>query len=186
MSSGSYRVLGIDPGTRHMGTAVLQGGELLHHSVIDVSGDGRRATLEATRRRVGILLDAYGPAELAIEQTFFARGPEASLLRLVTEEIMRLAASSGARVTAIAPTSVKKAVAGNGHASKRAVAAAVCKSWPQLRAFTGCGRLWKDRYHSNMFDAIAVAVVAASRRPARAHESTSSRGQLGGAQDDEF
>lgn len=153
------RVLGLDPGTKHMGAAVLEGHELIYKDVLDLARRSPRGTLARTREVADRVVSDFKPELLVIEQTFFNKGRYATLLRMVTDEITALAEQRGLEVLSLAPSTVKKAMTGNGHASKRDVAKVVCKGYPDLRAFVGCDRRWKERYHSNMFDAIAVAAV---------------------------
>ena len=157
---GPIRTLGIDPGSRYLGTAIIEGRELVHHCVFDISERSTQRSLAVSRRIVERLIQAYRPRTLAIEKTFFTKGRHAALLRLVTDEIQDCARVMGASIDAIAPSSIKKAISGNGHASKRQVAESVCAVYPQLRAYLGARRKWQARFHSNMFDAVATALVS--------------------------
>ncbi len=167
------RILAVDPGTHYMGTAVLEDGLLVHHSVISI--EERRTPHEivaAGRAAIVRLLDCYQPSVLAIEKTFFGKSPNIVVLSVLTREIQALARSRGIRVVALAPSTVKKEICGDGHGSKWRVAKAVCRHFPQLRVFLGQNRKWKARYHCNMFDAVAVGIVA---QMARASELTDAR-----------
>jgi len=153
------RVLGVDPGSRHLGTALIEGRELVHHGVFDIAESSSQRTLSTARRVLHRLIEAYEPDALAIERSFFSKGRHAPLLRLVTDEIQDCASAMGVQIRAIAPSSIKKAITGDGHANKQQVAGAVCAVYPQLRAYLGTRRKWQARFHSNMFDAIAAALV---------------------------
>jgi len=58
---------------------------------------------------------------------------------------------------------VKKALTGDGHASKERVAKAVTKRHPELRAYLPGNTKWKKRFQENRFDAVAVGLVATTR-----------------------
>jgi crossover junction endodeoxyribonuclease RuvC len=121
------RVLGIDPGTRHLGWGVLErvGTKIRHlaHGVIDTDA---KASLE--HRLVAIddalieVIATYAPAQAAVEAIFFAKDAQAAskLGHARGVVLLRLAR---ARVPSFeyAPTRVKRAVVGAGQASKEQV-----------------------------------------------------------------
>jgi len=55
---------------------------------------------------------------------------------------------------------VRKAVCGNGAASKEEVARAIVLKFPQLKPYLTSDKRWKEKYHRNMFDAVALTIVA--------------------------
>ena len=67
-------------------------------------------------------------------------------------------------VAAFAPSAVKKTVTGCGLAGKAEVARVVVSKYPELKVYLCQDRKWKDRYHSNMFDAVAVGLTAVCAR----------------------
>jgi Holliday junction resolvasome RuvABC endonuclease subunit len=96
---------------------------------------------------------------LAVEKTFFANNRNSALLNVFADEIIAVGKRKGLKVLAYAPSAVKKLVCGNGWAKKPEVARAVARSYPELRVYLGQDRKWKSRYHSNMFDAVAVGMM---------------------------
>jgi len=165
MSQRPPRILAIDPGTRYMGYAVLEGTELLYHGVKTLP---RRASphdsLRAVRLTVRTIIKHLHPTILALENTFFGKSRRSALLSVCADEIAALGRRRGLRVVRYAPPTIKKFISGNGRADKQDVAKMVCLRYPELRAFVGNKRQWKDRFHSNMFDAIALALLTESRR----------------------
>lgn len=144
-----------------MGLAVFDGGELVYHGVhtLDAAGSPHRRLTEA-RALVLRLFRDFRPGLLAIERAFFAQNRNTALLNVLVDEICAQARLHRVVVRAIAPSTVKKRVCGNGGASKAAVARAVVARHPQLRPFLGQDRKWKERYHGNMFDAVAIGMTA--------------------------
>jgi len=63
-------------------------------------------------------------------------------------------------VLCFAPSTVKKHIAKNGWAKKSEVARAICTKYPELKVYLTQDRGWKERYHQNMFDAVALAEMA--------------------------
>ncbi len=61
-----------------------------------------------------------------------------------------------------APNAVKKAVCGHGWATKAEVAKAVVARYPELKAYLIHDRKWKERFHANMFDAVALGMMVSA------------------------
>lgn len=120
--------MGIDPGTRVMGYALLgvrdRKPELIVMGVIQLDKfESHYKRLHRIYERVSGLAAEYLPDELAIEAPFFGKNVQ-SMLKLGRAQGVAMAAAL-ARDIPIAeypPLSVKMAVTGNGQASKEQVA----------------------------------------------------------------
>lgn len=162
LSTRPSRVLAIDPGTREMGVAVLEAGKLIYHGVVVIKrGRSPKETLERGRDSVQRLIEDFRPDVLAIEKTFVRKNRNVALLNVLADEIVALARHCHLRVVSMAPSAIKKGICGNGWATKAEVANAVIARYPELKAYLVHERKWKERFHSNMFDAVAVGLVAA-------------------------
>jgi len=167
------RILAIDPGTREMGVAVLENGNLVYHGVETFrklpSPQGR---LRQGRAAVARLIRDFRPAVLVVEKTFIGKNRNAALLNVLGDEIEALGRRHGITVVSLAPNTVKKAVAGYGWATKAEVAKAIAARYPKLKAYLPPGRKWKQQQHYNMFDAVAMGVACLSAtRTRRRHNS---------------
>jgi Holliday junction resolvasome RuvABC endonuclease subunit len=144
-----------------MGVALLEGGKLVYHSVLVIKrGRSPRETLDRGREGVLRLIDDFRPDVLVLEKTFVGRNRNGALLNVMADEIVALARHSGLQVVTVAPNAVKKAICGNGWATKAEVARAVIARFPELKAYLVRERKWKERFHANMFDAVALGLVA--------------------------
>jgi crossover junction endodeoxyribonuclease RuvC len=160
----SRRILAIDPGTRHMGIAVIDSGQLIYHGVESIAkGRSPHQTLKVGRKAVLRFINDFRPDILSIEKTFFANNRNSALLNVFADEIRAVGKRKGLMVHAFAPSAVKKAVCGNGWAKKEDVAKAVAARYAELKVYIGQDRKWKSRYHSNMFDAVAVGIMASGK-----------------------
>lgn len=158
-----HRILGIDPGTREMGVAVIERGNLLYSAVeIFRKLPSREERLKQGRAAVTRLIGDFRPSVLAVEKTFTGKNRDAALLSVLAHEIAALGRRRGIAVRAFAPNTVKKIVAGNGWATKEEVARAVAVEFPKLRAYLPPDRNWKRRHHLNMFDAVALAIACSA------------------------
>jgi crossover junction endodeoxyribonuclease RuvC len=160
MKSNNDRILAIDPGTREMGVAFLEGGKLIYHGVKVIRKKrSPHERLQAGREIVLRLIRDFRPAILVVEKTFFARNRNTSLLNVFADEIVAIGKRKGLKVKAFAPSTMKKAIAGNGHATKEEVAGVVVARFPELKVYLTQDRKWKERFHQNMFDAVALAMM---------------------------
>ena len=81
-------------------------------------------------------------------------------LNVFVDEIKAIGRRKGLKVLGYAPSTVKKMICGNGRASKEEVARVIVSKFPELKVFLTQDRKWKERYHQNMFDAVALGVMA--------------------------
>ena len=124
-------VLGIDPGTLVMcyGALVLapDGPRLLVAGTVRPrAADPVPQRLSYIRREMDDLMRACRPAHVAVERVYAGRNVQ-SALRIGEGRgvVLAAAAAASAEVAEIAPAEAKKAVLGNGGASKEQVAAMV-------------------------------------------------------------
>lgn len=130
------RVLAIDPGTKEMGFAVLQGHALVDQGVKAIKkGRPVQETLTRGLELVAGLIEDFRPETFVIEETLIGRNRSAALLNIFADKIQALAKRQGLRVLSFAPSAVKKAVCGHGWATKAEVAKAVVAHYPELRAY---------------------------------------------------
>jgi len=171
MAKSHPRILAIDPGTREMGIALLEGRKLIYHGVKQIkSAPSPAERLREARQVVMTLLKDFRPQTLVVEKAFFANNRNASLLNVLVDEIRALGRRRGLKVLSFAPSTVKKHICGNGRASKKEVARAVVARYPELKVYLTQDRAWKESYHQNMFDAVALA-LSALKTPERISES---------------
>jgi crossover junction endodeoxyribonuclease RuvC len=122
------RVLGVDPGTRHLGWGVLEqtGTRVEHvaHGVIDA--DERKTLAERLviiDDAFSIVVETHRPDVAAVESLFFAKDAQsAAKLGHARGVILLRLAKASLPIFEIAPARVKRAVAGGGMASKEQVA----------------------------------------------------------------
>ena len=166
MPKNKTLILAIDPGTRHMGVALLDEDKLIYHEVtVFKDRSTPHFTLKEGRSVVLRLLRDLKPNVLAVEKTFFANNRNASLLNVFADEINALGKRKQLKVVSFAPSTVKKFICGNGRASKAEVARVVVARFPQLKVYLTQDRAWKEQFHQNMFDAVAIGITALEKQP---------------------
>ena len=118
------RVLGVDPGTAVVGWGVVEPMGVAFRCVASgtIRLTSRAALAERLRRihmEVGALLEAHGPAALALEKAFVARNVQSALrLGEARGAVLIAAAEAGIPVYEYAPAEVKLKVVGYGRADK--------------------------------------------------------------------
>lgn len=164
MHKTKTRILAIDPGTRHMGVALLEDGKLVYYGVEIITRQKTpHETLREGRKVILRLINDLKPKALVVEKTFFANNRSAALLNVFGDEIRAIGRRKGLRVMSFAPSTLKKFTCGHGRASKVEVATVIVSKFPELKVYLTQDRAWKEKFHQNMFDAVALAVMAASR-----------------------
>lgn len=155
------RILAIDPGTRFMGVAFIDNGKLIYHGVkVIKKKDSPHETLQYARKIVLRLIKDFRPHLIAVEKAFFGNNRKAALVNVVVMEIRAIARRKDVNFIDYSPSTLKKFIAGNGRASKMEVSRAVVLRYPELKVFLTQDRAWKERFHQNMFDAVALGIMA--------------------------
>lgn len=158
-SANIVRVLGIDPGSRNTGWAVidLKGNQYIYVA----SGTFRLGEGEVAGRLKGIytgitaLANEHQPQEFAIEQAFMNKNADSALkLGQARGAAICAAAMAELPVAEYAPRSVKQSVVGNGAAKKEQV---------QLMVATLL-KLSPESLQADEADALAVALCHAHYR----------------------
>ena len=121
------RVLGVDPGTRATGWAlVLVNGNRTHlesFGVVRPKGSDHAARLADLDRRFTAIVTEFAPDCAAVESGFSGRNPKSGLILAESRGVL-LAALGRVEISVhpYTPAQVKSAMVGNGNAEKHQVA----------------------------------------------------------------
>ncbi len=120
------KILAIDPGTRRTGYAVFEirgrTSEMAECGVVFVRGKDLPERLLHIHRGIERLFRRHRPRHVVIERPFVGKNVrDAMTLNAGRAVCMLAAAAMKARVFDYAPSEIKKAVSGNGNASKETV-----------------------------------------------------------------
>jgi crossover junction endodeoxyribonuclease RuvC len=153
------RILGIDPGLRHMGWGVIEVlGSRLSYVASGTIHSNDKAELGLRLRELhdglSAVVTAYEPQEAAVEETFVNRDPRMALkLGQARGIAIVVPALAGLLVAEYAANLIKKTVVGAGHAEKTQVAMMVRVLLPKC-----------DPAGADAADALAVAITHAQHR----------------------
>ncbi|MDR3211687.1 MAG: crossover junction endodeoxyribonuclease RuvC [Planctomycetota bacterium] len=126
MRENSRRILGIDPGTCHVGYAVLEqeGTRLVRVASGEISGGTGELAERLVRIYQGLVevLERWTPAEAAVETVFTSKNPKTAIAIGEARGVVLLAAAQkGLRIYGYEPALVKRTVTGSGRAGKEQV-----------------------------------------------------------------
>lgn len=123
----AVRILGIDPGSRNTGYAIIDavgdGARVVDHGVVKLPQKQpvteRLKLLDTALRE---LVDAHHPDELVVEEVFAAHNVRSALVLGQVRGVVIVSAGASCPVFEYSARAVKKAVAGYGQADKDQVA----------------------------------------------------------------
>lgn len=153
-------VIGIDPGSRHMGWGVVSDRSGVLHLdgcgvIHGAQGSDRdfSARLARIYKELHAVIERYKPAEAAIEQVFTAKNA-ATALKLGQARGVAVAACAahGVSVGDYAPSLVKKTLVGVGSAEKEQVAFMI------RRLLNIRDEEWNPRWTLDTSDALGIAI----------------------------
>jgi Holliday junction resolvasome RuvABC endonuclease subunit len=154
------RILAIDPGTRNIGYAVFENGNLKYFGVKTIPRKSKLIDiLKEGRLIINGLLKDFRPQVLVVERTYFGNNSGSEILNQFFRAIKRAGKRKGLRVLSIPVNTVRKSVCGDGWANKEKVVKTLSRAYPQLKPYSKSNREWKKDFHQNMFDAVALGLA---------------------------
>lgn len=160
MRRNKNSLLAIDPGTREMGFAAFEDGELEDYGVKDIRYvAGADDIFQAVDIVITRLVRQKCPTILVLEKNNFSQIRQNVRLSLAIGKIKVVARRHKVRVIELDPRTIRKAVCQDGNATKRELARTVSVRYPEMRAYLESNRRWRERYYQNAFDAIACGLA---------------------------
>lgn len=158
------RLMGIDPGLRFMGWGIVdvEGNRLRHVAdgvLATQSGDDVPRRLCDLHEGLMRLIQQYGPAEAAVEETYVNRNGSSTLkLGYARGVALLVPALAGLSVHEYGAMAVKRAVVGTGAATKEQVSMMVRRLLPGAEV-----------RRADASDALAIAICHAHHRASARH-----------------
>jgi crossover junction endodeoxyribonuclease RuvC len=145
-------VLGIDPGLRVTGFGVIEGGKYVDCGIIDTGKhESFCKKLSCIYESMERIIEKHRPDSIAMEEVFMNVNPKASKNLIMGRTAAFLACCNGGyEIYEYSPSTIKKNITGNGHASKETV-------YDMVQRLIG-KRINNHSRTSDSADAIAVAL----------------------------
>ncbi|MDR1256418.1 MAG: crossover junction endodeoxyribonuclease RuvC [Spirochaetaceae bacterium] len=156
-SSGSRRIIGVDPGLAASGWGIIeysgQRARYLSHGCIETPASQNHAErLLAIYNGIRAAIDEWRPVEAAVEVLFFARNATSAIPVAEARGVLCMAlAGAGLPVREFTPNAIKRGVSGVSTADKRQVQGMV-------RVILGLDDIPRPEHSA---DALAAAICAA-------------------------
>jgi len=160
MIKESHKIIGINPGTRYLGIAVLYGQELMDWRIKVLAGKWKE---EKIRRAIGIvsdLIERYEPDILAIKELHPARRT-ARILRLANE-IRDFARRKRLKVYQYSIKDIEKRFVKGERLNKWNFVEGMVKTYPAIRHEVDRERSRRNPYYIRVFEAIGLAYTVRS------------------------
>jgi crossover junction endodeoxyribonuclease RuvC len=161
MNRNNETIVAIDPGTREMGYAHMQGLTLKDYGVIllRTQATHKKDLLDRIDEEIHRLLAEKQPDVLILEKNRFSQIRSNVRLALAVYRIRSSAKKRHVPVIEYDPRTVRRVVCENGNAVKKEVARTIAVRYPEMKVYLTSDRRWKVRYYQNIFDAIACGMT---------------------------
>ena len=166
----TMRVLGLDPGTATFGWGVIEVGgarpaHVAHGAIRTVATEALGTRLKVIRDEVVAVILEHQPDRIAIERIYSQSNVQSAVAIGAARGVaLLIAADHGIEIVEATPSEMKRAIAGDGRATKSAVTKSITKLLSLRTAPTP----------DDAADALAIALWGASARKLE-HRSGSSR-----------
>lgn len=168
MPARSRTLLALDPGTKEMGIALLDGSELVDYRVKTFRNERSPHTLLTEgKRTMERLLREEHPDVVVIEKPFFAKTRRSALLTFLVQELRARVRHGEVTLREYGPRRVREVLLGNPRATKRDIAREVARRFPELAQHLHPGDHWREKYWSHVFDAVALGLADETVRQRR-------------------
>ena len=162
-------ILGIDPGAREMGLALLRDREPRYFGVRTLrNGIHPHGVIGRTKQIVLEAVEEHQPRVVAIERPLNLPTRRSHLLNVIADELRSRESEFGLKIVLLAPEEIRRRVTGNPRATRVEVAEYLARSGfdriSTLIARRAAGAALelqsRDEYWLPMFEALALALAA--------------------------
>lgn len=161
MAKEALKIIGINPGTRYLGVAVLCGPELMDWRIKVLDGKWSEEKIDKAKGIVSELINLYEPNILAIKRLHPSRRSE-NLLRLVAK-IKEFSKRKKMNVYQYSIKEMEKSFIEGEKLNKRNLIEAMVTLYPILHHDLNKEKSHGNPYHFRVFEAIALAAACFQR-----------------------
>jgi Holliday junction resolvasome RuvABC endonuclease subunit len=150
-------ILGINPGSRYLGTAIFHGTELRDWGVKVIEGRWSKEKLGKARMIVSTLIEQYEPDVLAIKRLHPSRSSPS--LNLLVGKIKELAKRKSLRLYQYSIKELESFFSKEERINKKRLAEIITSEYPELLHELEKEKSHKNPYHIKMFEAVALGKI---------------------------
>ena len=161
MAREAIRIIGLNPGTRYLGIAVLDGSELMDWRIKVLEGKWSEEKLKKTTEILSELFNQYEPNALAIKKLHPSRRTE-NLLRL-SDKIKNFARLKKLKVYQYSIKEIESFFIEDEKLNKQNLIDTIANLYPILHHDLSKERSQKNAYYIRAFEAVALASACAQR-----------------------
>ena len=155
------KIIGVNPGTRYLGIAVLYGSELMDWRIKVLEGMWSKEKIKKALEIMSELIDQYEANALVIKRLRPSRRSE-SLLRLANK-IKEFSKRKKLKIFQYSIKEIEGFFIEDGKLNKRNLIEAMVKLYPILHHDLNKERSQKNPYYFRMFEAVALASACAQK-----------------------
>jgi len=155
MPKRTLKIIGINPGKRYLGIAVLQGPELMDWRVKVLKGKWSKEKMKRAVEIISEFIDRYEPGVLAIKKLHPSRRSK-NLNRLVAR-IKEFSRRKGLKVYQYSIKDLEGFFIQEGKLNKKNLAELIASEYPVLFYELKREKTNKNHYYFRMFEAVALA-----------------------------
>ena len=153
-------ILGVDPGSKETGFAILKGNDLIHYGVKTFRN--RKSETDLSKEVLCTFVDLLKgcrPGVLVLEKPYFPQYQTLCYLGIVVNTIRKIAVQENIDLVEYSPRDIRTYLCGTEKATKRQVASVICKYHPELEKYFFRQSSAKQKYWGHMFDAASLCTV---------------------------
>ena len=166
----NLKILAIDPGTREMGVALLEGGKLIHYGVKAIKRKrSPHETLEEGRdnnkdahclNNISELIDRYMPDAIVVEDFNGMGSRRCHRIQILIKKIIELAEAKNIKTHRFSRSKIREVFALHGAGTKFEIAQAIAGDFPELASRLPPPRkcYMSEDSRMSIFDAMSLAV----------------------------
>ena len=173
MKNEPLKILALKPGSKYLGVAIFKGTELVHWAIKKLKSAGMSGEEVVVRARniVKRLIDDYRPGLMAIEMPSLRQSQNSPYLESMVAGIKELGRSKLKKVYTFSALKVRRYICQEEKATRMNVEKTIAtRYYPWLyQRYTKDklkdlkGHWWKRKYHSTLFDAVALGLYCYQR-----------------------
>lgn len=153
-------ILGIDPGARHIGVAVLRGSQFLYYGVKTIKKNKlQKSAFENLEQIITNLMSEYKVDCIALEKVVSVQQRN-SFVEVVYWQIKAIAQKYNFKLREYSASFVRSSICNKTKGTRQETYRILTEKYPELSRYLSVTRIWQKAYFAHLFDACALALLS--------------------------